>query len=120
MQELDEEVLVRILTEPRNAVVKQFQKLFEMEEVELEIEPDALHAIAQAAIKRKTGARGLRSIIEQSLLSTMYELPSTNNVEKVVLNKSVITGESEPILHFKDGTTATLDKASQGVSGAAA
>ncbi len=120
LQELDEEVLVRILTEPRNAVVKQFQKLFEMEEVELEIEPDALHAIAQAAIKRKTGARGLRSIIEQSLLSTMYELPSTNNVEKVVLNKSVITGESEPILHFKDGTTATLDKASQGVSGAAA
>ncbi|HHU93816.1 MAG TPA: ATP-dependent Clp protease ATP-binding subunit ClpX, partial [Alcaligenaceae bacterium] len=85
LQELDESALIRILTEPRNALIKQFNKLFEIEGVELEIEDKALQAIAQAAIKRRTGARGLRSIVEKALLETMYELPSLENVVKVVL-----------------------------------
>ncbi|MFA7438438.1 ATP-dependent Clp protease ATP-binding subunit ClpX [Castellaniella sp.] len=86
LDELDEVTLVRILTEPRNAVVKQYQKLFEMEGVELDVTPGALQAIAQRAIKRRTGARGLRSILEQSLLGTMYDLPSLNDVNRVVLD----------------------------------
>lgn len=103
LQELDETALVRILTEPRNALVKQFQKLFEIEEVELDIEDEALQTIAQAAIKRRTGARGLRSILEKSLLDTMYELPSLENVSKVVLTKDAVEGTAKPTLVFKDG-----------------
>ena len=104
LQELDETALVRILTEPRNALAKQFQKLFEIEGVELEIEDEALQTIAQAAIKRRTGARGLRSIVEKSLLDTMYELPSVENVSKVVLTKDAVEGRAKPILVIKDGT----------------
>ncbi|MDO9023475.1 ATP-dependent Clp protease ATP-binding subunit ClpX [Zwartia sp.] len=102
LQELDEETLMQILTEPKNAVVKQFQKLFAMEGAELEIRPDALKAIARKAIKRKTGARGLRSILESALLDTMYELPTQGNIKRVVLDEAAITGEGKPLLILAD------------------
>ncbi len=99
--ELDEEALVRILIEPRNAVVKQFQKLFEMDRCELEVREDALHAIARKAMARKTGARGLRTILENVLLESMYDLPSMEDVSKVVVDEAVINGESEPYLMYE-------------------
>lgn len=98
LDELDEAALVSILTEPKNALVKQFQKLFEMEEVQLEIEPSALTAMAHKAMERKTGARGLRSILEGVLLDTMYELPAMDGVSRVVVNAEVITGKTQPLL----------------------
>ena len=98
LEELTEDTLVRILTEPRNAVVKQFQKLFEMEDVELDVTPEALTAIARRAIKRRTGARGLRSIIEQALLGTMYELPSRPDINRVVLEEDAVEGRTAPTL----------------------
>ncbi|WP_269494102.1 ATP-dependent Clp protease ATP-binding subunit ClpX [Castellaniella sp. S9] len=98
LEELQEDTLVRILTEPRNAVVKQFQKLFEMEDVQLEVTPDALTAIARRAIKRRTGARGLRSIIEQALLGTMYDLPSRRDVNRVILDEDAVEGRQPPTL----------------------
>ncbi|HRP73885.1 MAG TPA: ATP-dependent Clp protease ATP-binding subunit ClpX, partial [Luteimonas sp.] len=101
LEELDEEALVKILTEPKNAISKQFKKLFEMEGVELEFRPDALNAIAKKAIKRKTGARGLRTIVESVLLDTMYELPSLENVSKVVVDESVIEHKSDPYLIYE-------------------
>jgi len=94
LEELDEDALVQILVEPKNAITKQFKKLFDMEEVELEFRPDALSAIARKAIKRKTGARGLRTIVESVLLDTMYDLPSMENVSKVVVDESVIERQS--------------------------
>ncbi|WP_177419065.1 ATP-dependent Clp protease ATP-binding subunit ClpX [endosymbiont of Lamellibrachia barhami] len=103
LQELDEESLVRILTEPKNALTKQYGKLFEMEGCELEIREDALTAIARRAMARKTGARGLRTILEQVLLDTMYDLPSMDEVTKVVVDESVITGESEPLMLYESG-----------------
>jgi len=99
--ELDEESLVRILIEPKNAVVKQFQKLFDMDNCELEVREDALHAIAKKAMARKTGARGLRTILENVLLDSMYDLPSTEDVAKVVVDEAVINGESEPYLMYE-------------------
>jgi len=102
LQELDENTLVRILTEPKNSLIKQFQKLFEMEDVELEVRPHALSAIAQKAIKRRTGARGLRSIVEQALLGTMYELPSLENVKRVVLDENAVHGTGAPLLIYGD------------------
>ncbi|WP_397475275.1 ATP-dependent Clp protease ATP-binding subunit ClpX [Pusillimonas sp.] len=102
LQELDEQTLVRILTEPRNSLIKQFQKLFEMEDVELEVRSPALSAIAQKAIKRRTGARGLRSIVEQALLGTMYELPSLENVKRVVLDENAVQGTGSPLLIYGD------------------
>ncbi len=101
LEELDEEALVQILKEPKNALVKQYVKLFEMEDCELEIHDDALHAIAKKAMIRKTGARGLRTILENTLLDTMYELPSAENVVKVVVDESVINGESEPFFIYE-------------------
>ena len=101
LQELDEEALVQILTEPKNALTKQYMKMFEMEGCELEIREDALRAVARKAMERKTGARGLRSILEHILLEPMYDLPSMDNVEKVVLDESVITGEGEPLFIFE-------------------
>ncbi|UOF93516.1 MAG: ATP-dependent Clp protease ATP-binding subunit ClpX [Bordetella sp.] len=86
LDELDEDILTKILTEPNNAILKQFQKLFLMENVDLEIPSETLHAIAKKALKRKTGARGLRSIVEHALLDTMYEIPTMNNIKKVILN----------------------------------
>ncbi|QXP85060.1 ATP-dependent Clp protease ATP-binding subunit ClpX [Methylococcus sp. Mc7] len=96
LEELDEAALVSILTEPKNALVKQYARLFEMEGCELEILPEALGAIALRAMERKTGARGLRTIVEHALLDTMYELPSTEDVVKVVVDAKVIRGETEP------------------------
>ncbi len=96
LDELDEDALVTILTEPKNSLTKQFKKLFEMEDVELDIRDDALLEIAKLAIEMKTGARGLRSILEKSLLDTMYEVPSVENLEKVVLDASCIKGDSNP------------------------
>ncbi|MGE0371956.1 MAG: ATP-dependent Clp protease ATP-binding subunit ClpX [Gammaproteobacteria bacterium] len=103
LEELDEDALVRILTEPKNAITKQFNKLFEMESCELEFRPEALTAIARKAMERKTGARGLRSILEHVLLETMYELPSQENVAKVVVDEGVINEVSEPILIYEGG-----------------
>jgi len=102
LEELQEDTLVRILTEPRNSLIKQFQKLFEMEEVELEVRPQALAAIARRALKRRTGARGLRSIVEQALLGTMYELPSQQNVKRVVLDENAVNGTGAPLLIYAD------------------
>ena len=98
LAELDESALVKILTEPKNALIKQYQKLFEMEGVQLEIKPKALKAIAQKALERKTGARGLRSILERALLDTMFELPAMRNVEKVVVDESSIEEDKPPML----------------------
>ena len=102
LEELDEAALIKILTEPKNAVVKQFKKLFEMEDVELEFRPDALSAVAHKALKRKTGARGLRTILEQVLLDTMFDLPSLENVSKVVVDESVINSQAEPYLIYSN------------------
>ncbi|MEO6172187.1 MAG: ATP-dependent Clp protease ATP-binding subunit ClpX, partial [Arenimonas sp.] len=102
LEELDEQALVKILTEPKNALSKQFKKLFEMEGVELEIRPDAMLAIARKALKRKTGARGLRTILESVLLDTMYELPSMENVSKVVVDESVISHQTEPYIIYSN------------------
>ena len=102
LQELDEEALIQILVEPKNALIKQYQKLFSMEGVELEVRPAALQATARKALKRKTGARGLRSILEGTLLDTMYELPSMENVSKVVIDEGMIDGGTKPILIYAD------------------
>jgi ATP-dependent Clp protease ATP-binding subunit ClpX len=102
LQELDEEALIQILIEPKNALIKQYQKLFAMEGVELEIRPAALQAVVKRAIKRRTGARGLRSILEQTLLDTMYDLPTMENVSKVVIDEGTIEGTSQPILMYED------------------
>jgi ATP-dependent Clp protease ATP-binding subunit ClpX len=101
LEELDESALVTILTEPKNAITKQFKKLFDMEGVELEFRPDALTAIAKKALKRKTGARGLRTIVESVLLDTMYDLPSLENVSKVVVDESVVEHKSDPYLIYQ-------------------
>jgi len=102
LEELDEEALIRILTEPKNALVKQYQRLFEMEDAGLDIREDALSEVAKKAIARKTGARGLRTILEQTLLDTMYDLPSQDNVSKVVVDGSVIRGESDPLVIYEN------------------
>lgn len=101
LTELDLAALMQILSEPKNALVKQFGALFQMENVELEFREDALKAIAQKAMERKTGARGLRSIVENVLLDTMYDLPSMEHVSKVVIDETVIRGESQPILIYE-------------------
>ena len=100
LEELDEDSLIMILTEPKNSLMKQFKKLFSMEDVDLEIRDDALLEIAKKAIERKSGARGLRSIMENILLDLMYDIPSDQNIEKVVLDSSSVTGESEPLVVY--------------------
>ncbi len=102
LHELDESALMEILVEPKNALIKQYQKLFAMEGAELEVRPQALQAIARKALKRKTGARGLRSILESVLLDTMYELPNMENVSKVVVDEGMIEGAGKPILMYAD------------------
>lgn len=102
LQELEEPALIQILTEPKNALIKQYQKLFNMEDVELEVRSGALSAIAKKALERKTGARGLRSILEHALLDTMYELPGMENVEKVVIDENMISGDAKPLLIYAD------------------
>ena len=102
LEELSTEALVKILIEPKNALVKQYQKLFSMENVELEIRPAAMTAIAKRALERKTGARGLRSILESVLLDTMYELPGMEDVSKVVIDENTTTSDAKPILIYAD------------------
>ena len=102
LSELDEEALIQILTEPKNSLVKQYQALFEMEGVEVDFREDALKAVASKALERRTGARGLRSILEATLLDIMYQLPSLENVAKVVIDEGVISGTSEPILIYEN------------------
>ncbi|QBB70487.1 ATP-dependent Clp protease ATP-binding subunit ClpX [Pseudolysobacter antarcticus] len=101
LEELDQDALVKILTEPKNAITRQFKKMFEMEGAELEFRPEALAAVARKALKRRTGARGLRTILEQVLLDTMYELPSLEHVSKVVVDEAVINGQAEPYLIYR-------------------
>ena len=110
LEELDEEALVTILTEPKNSLTKQFNKLFEMENVELDIRDDALNEIAKKAISMKTGARGLRSIIENILLDTMYQVPSENELEKVVVDSSCVNGESAPLYVYQNESKAQEEK----------
>jgi ATP-dependent Clp protease ATP-binding subunit ClpX len=108
LEELDEEALIEILTEPRNALTKQYQKLFDMEGVELEFREDALRAVARKAMQRKTGARGLRTILENVLLDTMYELPSMTNATKVVVDDAVVTGETKPYVIYEADEPAAV------------
>ncbi|MDR9392993.1 MAG: ATP-dependent Clp protease ATP-binding subunit ClpX [Roseovarius sp.] len=110
LEDLDEDALVIILTQPKNALVKQYQRLFELENVQLTFTEDALKAIARRAIERKTGARGLRSILEDILLDTMFELPGMNDVEEVVVNEEAVTSDAAPLMiyadHKREGTSA--------------
>lgn len=115
LDELDEDALVQILTEPKNSLTKQYEKLFSMEGVEIDFRDDALRAVAKKAMERKTGARGLRSIMEAVLLDTMYRIPSEKNVVKVVVDESVIKGEAEPLLVYgnsegKSAASSSKDK----------
>ena len=102
LEDLDEPALVKILTEPKNALVKQYQRLFDMENVGLSFTTDALHSIAKKAIGRKTGARGLRSIMESILLETMFELPTYQSVEEVVVNAEVVEGRAQPLVIYAE------------------
>jgi ATP-dependent Clp protease ATP-binding subunit ClpX len=98
LRTLDKDALIKILTEPKNALVKQYQKLFEIDDVHLEIESEALEAIAEKAIARSTGARGLRSIIEEIMLDIMYEIPSSDDIEKTIITKDTVEKKSEPTI----------------------
>ena len=109
LRELDEEALIQILSEPKNALTKQYAALLALENVELEFREDALKAIAAKAMSRKTGARGLRSIVEDVLLDTMYDLPSVEGVTKVVIDDTVIKGESDPILIYETQSQAASE-----------
>ena len=112
LHELDEDALVRILQEPKNALTKQYIKLLEMEGVELDFRDDAVREIAKKAIKRKTGARGLRTILEDILLDVMFDVPSSESVKKVVLDASVVNGENEPyIIHESSAKKINSKKA---------
>jgi ATP-dependent Clp protease ATP-binding subunit ClpX len=101
LEELDEKALMQILTEPKNSLTKQYAKLFQMEDVEVDFREDGLRAVALKAMERKTGARGLRSILEAVLLDSMYRIPSEDNVSKVVIDESVINGDSEPLIVYQ-------------------
>jgi ATP-dependent Clp protease ATP-binding subunit ClpX len=111
LEDLDEPALVKILSEPKNALVKQYQKLFEMEGVELSFNDEALSSIARKAIARKTGARGLRSILEGMLLDTMFDLPSMDGVDEIVIDKDVVEGRKEPVRVFAKKKDKTGDAA---------
>ncbi|HEY4553879.1 MAG TPA: ATP-dependent protease ATP-binding subunit ClpX [Bacillaceae bacterium] len=104
LEQLDEEALIEILTKPKNALVKQYQKMLELDDVELEFEDDALHEIAKKAIERKTGARGLRSIIESIMLDVMFDLPSREDIKKCIITKEAVLDEQPPKLVLEDGT----------------
>ena len=103
LEELDEDALVKILTEPKNAITKQYQKMFEIEGCEIEFRPDSLNAVAIKAMKRKTGARGLRTILENTLLDIMYDLPAMENVSKIVVDAAVIEGHAQPYVIYEGG-----------------
>jgi len=104
LAQLDEAALIQILTEPKNALIKQYQALLDMEGVELEVRPGALSAIAKKAIERKTGARGLRSILEHALMDVMYDLPSLENVQRVVIDESTIVGDAKPLMLYQEAS----------------
>jgi ATP-dependent Clp protease ATP-binding subunit ClpX len=106
LEDLDESALIKVLTEPKNALVKQYQRLFELETVSLEFSEDALAAIARKAMQRKTGARGLRSIMEAVLLDIMFELPGMTGVESVVINREVVEGKAKPLRLLSQRRTA--------------
>ena len=106
LEELDEDALVQILTEPKNSLTKQYNKLFDLDGVDLDFRDDALVAVAKKAMERKTGARGLRSILESVLLDTMYDVPSLHNLVKVVIDGAVIKGESEPLMIYENNDQA--------------
>jgi ATP-dependent Clp protease ATP-binding subunit ClpX len=101
LNELDENALIEILVEPKNAIIKQYQKLFEYENVSLKFTREALKAVSQLAIKRKTGARGLRAILETAMLDIMYDIPSEENINEVVINEDVINKGAEPIILYE-------------------
>jgi ATP-dependent Clp protease ATP-binding subunit ClpX len=109
LEELDEEALISILVEPKNALTKQYRKLFDMEGVDLEFRDDALRAVAKRAMKRKTGARGLRTILESVLLETMYDMPSATNAKKVVLDEAVVSGETKPYIIYESEESPTVN-----------
>ena len=109
LEQLDEDALVQILTEPKNALTKQYEKMLELDNVELEFEKDALYAIAKEAIERKTGARGLRSIIENIMLDVMFELPSRDDIQKCIITKETVTDKARPKLLLQDGTELESD-----------
>jgi ATP-dependent Clp protease ATP-binding subunit ClpX len=119
LDELDVAALISILTEPKNALTKQYRRLFEMEGAELEFREEALKAVAHRAMQRKTGARGLRTILETVLLDTMYELPSMRNVGKVVIDETVIEGQTQPyIVYRSDAASApAIDEPPRRASG---
>ncbi len=108
LEELDVPALVQILTEPKNSLTKQYRRLFEMEDVEIDFREDGLKAVAEKAMERKTGARGLRSILEGVLLDSMYGIPSRDDVAKVVIDESVIRGDSEPLLVYQNNEPARV------------
>lgn len=112
LEELDEKALLEILTTPKNALVKQYQKLFEFDGIQLEFEPDAIKEIAKEAIKRATGARGLRAIMEQTMLEVMYDLPAQADVKKCIVTKNMITKGERPILMLADGTQKKFESTS--------
>ena len=119
LEELDEEALITILLEPKNALTKQYRKLFDMEGVELEFREDALRAVAKKAMERKTGARGLRTILENVLLDTMYDLPSASSAKKVVVDEAVVTGETKPYVIYEsdESPTANIEQQSRRPTG---
>ncbi|GAY75108.1 ATP-dependent protease ATP-binding subunit ClpX [Sporolactobacillus inulinus] len=110
LKQLDEHTLVEILTKPKNALVKQYKKLLELDDVDLEFDEEALEAIAKLAIERKTGARGLRSIIEGMMLDVMYELPSREDIDKCIITKETVEGKARPTLILDDGTEVSVEK----------
>ena len=108
LNDLDEKSLIKILKEPKNSLIKQYQRLFEFEEVELEFNEDAISEIAKKAISKKTGARGLRSILENILLKTMFELPDMDDVIKVTVDSASVHGRSEPIVTYGKKSTTSV------------
>lgn len=111
LEELDKEALVSILTEPKNALIKQYQKLFSLENIELEFEKEALMKIAEKSLNRSTGARGLRAVIEEIMMEIMYEIPSRKDIKKVIINQDVIDNQSEPIIILKDKAKKSAETA---------
>ena len=108
LDDLDEASLIKILKEPKNSLIKQYQRLFEFEEVELEFKEEAISEIAKKAISKKTGARGLRSILENILLKTMFELPDMEDVIKVTVDSSAVKGKTEPIVTYGKKSTTSV------------
>ena len=112
LEELDADALTSILTEPKNALVKQYRRMLELDDVELEFDEEALVAVAELAIERKTGARGLRSIIEERMVDIMFDVPSNDNISKVRITKDTIVNETDPLVYDKEGNEITLNKQS--------